>query len=105
MQGRTQATGSPHNDPAGAIYLIGAEEDRMIEDFFKHPYTLRYLRGGSTGPHIDRFAGDLAQQGYSIDWTRQLLRGVAHLGYWLERRGLDVRRHPSSCHSKSCPRQ
>ena len=62
----------------------------MIEDFFEHPFTLRYLRGGVTGPHIDAFADSLAEDGYTFGWTRGLLRGVAHLGHWLERRRIGV---------------
>jgi len=58
----------------------------MIDDFFEHPYTLRYLRGGVTGPHIDAFAVALAEQGFTIGRARGLLRGVAHLGRWLQKR-------------------
>ena len=58
----------------------------MIDDFFEHPYTLRYLRGGVTGPHIDAFAGALAEQAFTIGRARALLRGVAHLGRWLQKR-------------------
>jgi integrase len=80
----------------------------MIEDFFEHPYTLRYLRSGVTGPHIDAFGVRLAEQGFTKDRARGLLRGVAHLGRWLRKRrtplvGLDegvleaFRAHLSRC--------
>jgi integrase len=58
----------------------------MIENFFEHPYTLRYLRSGATGPHIDAFAVTLVEQGFTRDRARGLLRGVAHLGRWLQKR-------------------
>ena len=58
----------------------------MIESFFEHPHTLRYLRGGETGPHMDAFAATLAEQGFTRDRARALLRGVAHLGHWLQMR-------------------
>jgi site-specific recombinase XerD len=61
----------------------GAEEDRMIEKFFEHPYTLRYLRGGATGGCVDAFASMLVKSGYARQTGRHLLRGVAHLGHWL----------------------
>lgn len=59
----------------------------MIENFFEHPYTLRYLRGGVTGSHIDAFSITLAEQGFTKEHARGLLRGVAHLGRWLQKRG------------------
>ena len=80
----------------------------MIEEFFEHPYTLRYLRDGVTAPHIDDFAVTLVEQGFKRGWARSLLRGVAHLGHWLDRRSLtlaeldeevlkDFRKHLSRC--------
>jgi integrase/recombinase XerD len=62
----------------------------VIETWFKRPHTLRYLRGGATGPHIDAFADALAEQGYTLYWIRGLVRGVAHLGHWLEKRGTEL---------------
>jgi integrase len=59
----------------------------MIEDFFEHPYTLRYLCSGVTGPRVDAFAVTLTEQGFTKDRARGLLRGVAHLGRWLQKRG------------------
>lgn len=80
----------------------------MVEQFFEHPYTVRYLRGGATGPHIDGFAAALQQQGFKRGVARSLLRGVAHLGHWMDRRHLALvdldeevlkvfRRHLSRC--------
>jgi site-specific recombinase XerD len=62
----------------------------MIDDFFEHPYTLCYLRGGVTGPHIDAFSVTLAEQAFTIDRARALLRGVAHLGRWLQKRRISL---------------
>lgn len=61
-----------------------------------------------TGPHIDAFGVTLAEQGFTKDRARALLRGVAHLGCWLQERrpplvGLDegvleaFRGHLSRC--------
>jgi len=85
----------------------------MIESFFEHPYTLRYLHGGATGPHIDGFAAFLRLQGFKRGCARGLLRGAAHLGHWLESRDValveldekvlsDFRKHLSRC---SCVRR
>ena len=60
----------------------------MVEHFFEHPYTRRYLRGGVTGRHIDSFAAVLTERGFTRGWARALLRGVAHLGHWMEVRGI-----------------
>jgi hypothetical protein len=37
----------------------------MLEKFFSAPKTLRRLRGGISGPHIDAFADDLERDGYA----------------------------------------
>ena len=37
----------------------------MLEKFFSAPKTLRRLRGGISGPHIDAFADDLEREGYA----------------------------------------
>jgi site-specific recombinase XerD len=60
----------------------------MIENFFEHPYTLRFLRAGTTGPHIEAFAAALVASQYSRNAGRAALRGVAHLGHWMEANGL-----------------
>jgi integrase/recombinase XerD len=58
----------------------------MVNHFFEHPFTLRYLREGVTGPHMDAFAAALADQGFTVGRARALLCGVAHLGHWLQKR-------------------
>ena len=37
----------------------------MLEKYFSAPKTLRRLRGGISGPHIDAFADDLEREGYA----------------------------------------
>lgn len=56
----------------------------MIEKFFEHRYTLRFLRSGATAPHIEAFAASLVEAQYSHHAGRAVLRGVAHLGHWLD---------------------
>src|SRR5258707_9403758 len=52
--------------------------DPMLEKFFSAPKTLRRLRGGISGPHIDAFADDLERDGYApasaVRWNAQALR-------------------------------
>lgn len=62
----------------------------MIEHFFEHPYTLRFLRGGVTGPHIEAFAASLVEGQYTRNAGRAVLRGVAHLGHWMEANALQL---------------
>lgn len=66
------------------------EEDSMIETFFEHPYTLGFLRSGATGPYIDGFASSLVKGQYTHNSARCLLRGVGHLGHWMEANDLVV---------------
>jgi site-specific recombinase XerD len=59
----------------------------MIETYFSAPKTLRRLRTGLTGPHIDGFADALQQQGYSPWIAVCYLRAASHLGWWVQRQG------------------
>lgn len=57
----------------------------MIETYFSAPKTLRRLRTGLTGPHIDGFADLLQQHGYS-PWIAVLyLRAASHFGWFVQR--------------------
>lgn len=56
----------------------------MVERYFEHPYTLRWMRTGATGAHMDAFATSLAARGYSRQSGRGHVRGAAHLGHWME---------------------
>jgi site-specific recombinase XerD len=84
----------------------------MIEKYFSAPKTIRRLRVGLSGPHIDGFADALEQQGYAHASAIRYLRAAAHLGCFVQRKGaaladLDLstlevfRRHLSRCR---CPR-
>jgi len=59
----------------------------MIERYFSAPKTLRRLRAGPSGPHIDGFADALAQQGYAPASAVRYVRAAAHLGCFVRRHG------------------
>lgn len=56
----------------------------MLEKYFVAPKTLRRLRAGLSGPHIDGFADLLERDGYSHASALRYLRAAAHLGHFLE---------------------
>ena len=83
----------------------------MSESFFVAPKTLKRLRSGPSGPHVDGFASELKRQGYSHSTSVRYLRAAAHLGRFAELRGVALsavdqstlelyRRHLPSCR---CP--
>lgn len=59
----------------------------MLEKFFSAPKTLRRLRGGISGPHIDAFADDLERDGYAPASAVRYIRAAAHLGCFVQRKG------------------
>ena len=59
----------------------------MLEKYFSAPKTLRRLRSGISGTHIDAFADDLERDGYSPASAVRYLRAAAHLGCFVQRRG------------------
>src|SRR5580704_12610767 len=59
----------------------------MLEKYFSAPKTLRRLRGGITGPHIDAFADDLEREGYSPSSSVRYIRAASHLGCFVQRKG------------------
>lgn len=59
----------------------------MLEKYFSAPKTLRRLRGGISGPFIDAFADDLNRDGYAAASAVRYIRGAAHLGCFIQRRG------------------
>ena len=59
----------------------------MLEKYFSAPKTLRRLRSGISGPHIDAFAGDLERDGYAPASAVRYIRAAAHLGCFVQRRG------------------
>lgn len=58
----------------------------MLEHYFHAPKTLRRLRAGLSGPHIDGFADALNRAGYSQATAVRYLRAAAHFGRFVERR-------------------
>jgi hypothetical protein len=52
----------------------------MLEKYFSAPKTLRHLRGGISGPHIDGFAENLEHEGYAPASAVRYIRAAAHLG-------------------------
>jgi site-specific recombinase XerD len=59
----------------------------MLETYFSAPKTLRRLRSGISGPHIDAFADDLERDGYAPSSAVRYIRAAAHLGCFVQRRG------------------
>ncbi len=59
----------------------------MLEKFFSAPKTLRRLRRGISGPHIDAFADDLERDGYAPASAVRYIRAAAHLGCFVQRKG------------------
>jgi hypothetical protein len=83
----------------------------LIDKYFSAPKTLRRLRAGLSGPHIDGFAEALEQGGYSPATAIRYLRAAAHLGCFVRCKGAaladinanmleDFRRHLPRCR---CP--
>ena len=58
----------------------------MLEKYFSAPKTLRRLRGGISGPHIDGFADRLEREGYAPSSALRYLRAAAHLGCFVQRK-------------------
>ena len=58
----------------------------MLETYFSAPKTLRRLRSGISGPHIDGFADDLERNGYAPSSAVRYIRAAAHLGCFVQRR-------------------
>ena len=59
----------------------------MLETYFSAPKTLRRLRGGISGPHIDAFADDLERKGYAPSSSVRYIRAASHLGCFVQRKG------------------
>ena len=80
----------------------------MLETYFSAPKTLRRLRSGISGPHIDAFADDLERDGYAPSSAVRYIRAAAHLGCFVQRRGrvladIDFNTlHAFDCHLRRC---
>jgi site-specific recombinase XerD len=62
----------------------------MIDHYYSQRKSLQRLGRGPLAPHLHRFAGLLAEQGYSKRFAQQKLRLVADLSRWLEQKHLEV---------------
>ncbi len=60
----------------------------MLEKYFSAPKTLKRLRTGPSAPYIDGFATRLEETGYSHATAIRYLRAAAHLGHFLNSRGM-----------------
>ena len=60
----------------------------MLETYFSAPKTLKRLRTGPSAPYIDGFAAWLKETGYSPASAVRYLRAAAHLGHFLDTRGM-----------------
>jgi len=60
----------------------------MLEHFYEAAFDIRRLRNGVAGPHIDGFADELFEVGYSRLSAHRYIRAVEHLLYWVRRRGI-----------------
>jgi site-specific recombinase XerD len=59
----------------------------MLEKYFSAPKTLKRLRGGISGPHVDAFADGLNRDGYAPSSAVRYIRAAAHLGCFVQRKG------------------
>src|ERR1700732_1429351 len=66
---------------------IAQQREPMLETYFSAPKTLRRLRGGISGPHIDGFADNLEREGYAPASAVRYIRAAAHLGCFVQRKG------------------
>src|ERR1043166_7624307 len=66
---------------------IAQQGEPMLETYFSAPKTLRRLRGGISGPHIDAFADDLEREGYAPSSSVRYIRAASHLGCFVQRKG------------------
>jgi site-specific recombinase XerD len=62
----------------------------MIDRFHLNPPELDRFRNGPLGPHLDRFANLLSEQGYSRQVGMQKMRLMALLSRWLEQKHIRV---------------
>ena len=58
-------------------FMANAQQgEPMLEKYFSAPKTLRRLRGGISGPHIDAFADDLEREGYAPSSAVRYIRAA-----------------------------
>lgn len=62
----------------------------MIEHFFSDPKSLRRCRNGPLGPHLDAFASQLVNKGYTRYSGQGVMRIATQLNEWLFNKGLTL---------------
>jgi len=62
----------------------------MIDRYFERPDAVGRIRSACTGPHMDAFAAAVSAWGYTRARGRLLNLGVAHLGRWMDDKGIDL---------------
>jgi hypothetical protein len=60
----------------------------MLSELFDSPARIRAILGGSAGVHIEGFAEQLFQRGYSKISIRRHIRSAEHIVRWASRRSL-----------------
>lgn len=64
--------------------MLQRETEAVIEMYFRRAFTLRRMRAGLLGEHIDGFASALRDAAYSRWTVRGYLRAAAHLSTWIK---------------------
>ena len=62
----------------------------MLDQFFKSCDTVRRLRSGVLGAHLDSFAAHLARCGFGVATARSQLTRLGHFDQWMTRRRLGL---------------
>jgi len=63
----------------------------MLEHYFKTQSALVHTRPGPAGPFLEGFAEVLAKEQFAVVTVEGNLRAAAHLGTWMESKGLSIR--------------
>ena len=63
----------------------------MLERCFKSKSTPAYSRPGPAGPFLEGFSETLAKEQFAAETIERGLRAAAHLGAWMESKGLAIR--------------
>lgn len=63
----------------------------MLDQYFVEARALERARTCASGPHLEAFAQELREVGYTAGTVLQFLRTATHLGIWLDVRGAPIR--------------
>lgn len=62
----------------------------MLEQYFQAKCALVHTRPGAAGPFLGEFAAALEGEGYAFSTVGSYLRAAAHLGAWMDDKGLAI---------------